>query len=135
MAWPTEIAATAKRILVIDDQPLIRDLLRQFLQADGHRVVVAANGTEGLAQARTLRPDLILLDVDMPAPNGLEVCAKLKHEAATAQVPVLFISARLSTHDIGRMAAVGAAGFLPKPFSLVDVRQAINRLLGLTTSA
>jgi CheY-like chemotaxis protein len=135
MAWPTEIAATGKRILVIDDQPLIRDLLRQFLQADGHCVFTAVDGTEGLAKARALRPDLILLDVDMPAPNGLQVCAQLKHEPATAQVPVLFISARLSTHDIGQMAAVGAAGFLPKPFLLVDVRQAINRLLGLTASA
>src|SRR5580693_7388570 len=109
MAEPNEIVPTAKRILVIDDQPLIRDLLVQMLEADGHCVFTAANGREGLASARVLPLDLILLDVDMPVLNGFEVCAELKSGAATAQMPVLFISARFSTHDLQQMVAVGAA--------------------------
>ncbi len=135
MATPHEIASTEKRILVIDDQPLILDLLVQLLEADGHCVFTASNGRAGLASARTLPFDLILLDVDMPALNGFQVCAELKSGAATAKVPVLFISARFSTQDLQQMIAVGAAGFLPKPFSLAQIRQAINRMLGVAASA
>jgi CheY-like chemotaxis protein len=134
MDWPKEIAATAKQILVIDDQPLIRDLLVCLLEADGHRVFAAASGKEGLVLARVLPLDLILLDVDMPGLNGLEVCAELKGGAATSQVPVIFISGRLSAHDRQQMTAVGAAGFLPKPFLLEQVRQAVNGLLGGTVN-
>jgi DNA-binding response OmpR family regulator len=129
MDRPKEIAATAKRILVIDDQLLIRDLLTRLLEADGHHVFVAPSGKEGLVLARVLAFDLILLDVDMPGLNGLEVCAKLKSEAATAQVPVLFISGRLGTHDLQQMAEVGAAGFLPKPFLLEHVRRTVSNIL------
>ncbi|HSY54765.1 MAG TPA: response regulator [Opitutaceae bacterium] len=125
----------AKQILVIDDQPLIRDLLGRFLQADGYRVITAVDGREGLAKARALLPDLILLDVDIPVLNGFEVCAALKDEPATAPMPVVFISARLSIHDRGRMAAAGAAGFLAKPFSLAQLRGVVGSLLGLAASA
>jgi CheY-like chemotaxis protein len=128
-------AGKGKQILVIDDDPMMRDLLLQFLQADGYRVITAADGREGLAQARSLQPDLVLLDISMPAPNGLEVCATLKREAATAQMPVLFISARLTAHDVEQMKAAGASGFLSKPFSLVEMRRAINLVLGLRAGA
>ncbi len=134
MDRPKEIAATAKRILVIDDQLLIRDLLTHLLEADGHHVFVAPGGKEGLILARVLPCDLILLDVDMPGLSGLEVCAELKREAETAHVPVLFISGRRSTQDIQQMTAVGAAGFLSKPFLLEQVRQTVNSILGATTA-
>jgi DNA-binding response OmpR family regulator len=131
MDKPKEISTTAKRILVIDDQLLIRDLLTRLLEVDGHHVFAVHGGKEGLVLAGVMPFDLILLDVDMPGLNGLEVCAKLKSEAATAQVPVLFISGRLSTHDLQQMAEVGAAGFLPKPFLLEHVRRTVNNLLGV----
>jgi CheY-like chemotaxis protein len=129
MDKPKEISATAKKILVVDDQLLIRDLLRHLLEADGHHVFVAISGKEGLAVARVLPFDLILLDVDMPGLNGLEVCTELKRETETAHVPVLFISGGRSTHDLQQMTAVGAAGFLPKPFLSEQVRRAVNMLL------
>jgi CheY-like chemotaxis protein len=130
MDRPKEIAATAKRILVIDDQFLIRDLLRHLLEADGHHVFVAISGKEGLAVARALPLDLILLDVDMPGLSGLEVCAELKRETETAHVPVLFVSGRRSAHDLQQMTAVGAAGFLPKPFLFEELHLTVNRILG-----
>jgi len=134
MDRPKEIAATAKKILVIDDQLLIRDLLRCLLEADGYRVFVAIGGKEGLAVARVLEFDLILLDVDMPGLNGLEVCTELKRGTETAHVPVLFISARLGAHDLQQMTAVGAAGFLPKPFLRDELRGTVNRILRAETS-
>jgi DNA-binding response OmpR family regulator len=129
MDKPKEITAAAKRILVIDDQHLIRDLLTQLLEADGHQVFVAPSGREGLILARALPCDLIMLDVDMPGLSGLEVCAELKRGAETAQVPVIFISGRLSANDLQQMAEVGAAGFLPKPFLLEHVRRTVNNIL------
>jgi CheY-like chemotaxis protein len=135
MDRPKEIAATAKRILVIDDQLLIRDLLRHLLEADGHHVFAAPNGKEGLVLARVLPLDLILLDMDMPGLNGLEVCTELKREAETAHVPVLFISGRRSAQDLQQMTAVGAAGFLSKPFLLEQVRQTVNSILGAAARA
>jgi CheY-like chemotaxis protein len=133
MDRPKEIAATAKRILVIEDQLLIRDLLTHLLEADGHRVFVAASGRDGLVVARELPFDLILLDVDMPGLNGLEVCAELKREATTAHVPVIFISGRLGAQNLQQMTAVGAAGFLPKPFLFEQVHRTVNRILQATT--
>ncbi|HXB02320.1 MAG TPA: response regulator [Opitutaceae bacterium] len=129
MDKPKAIAATAKRILVIDDQHLIRDLLMQLLQADGHQVFVAASGREGLVLARVMPLDLILLDMNMPGLSGIEVCAELKREAETAHVPVIFISGRRNAQDMQQMTAVGAAGFLPKPFLFEQVHQTVNRVL------
>jgi CheY-like chemotaxis protein len=130
-----KIAETAKRILVIDDQLLIRTLLMRLLEADGHQVFVAATGKEGLVVARELPFDLILLDVDMPGLNGLKVCAELKRDAATAQVPVIFISGRLSTQDLDQMTAVGAVGFLPKPFLLEQVHRTVDSILKAAANA
>jgi DNA-binding response OmpR family regulator len=124
-------ASTAKWILVIDDQPTIRDILERFLQIDGHFVSTAADGAEGLARARSLPIDLIVLDLDLPASGGFEVCEKLKSEAATACIPVLFISTRLTARNLPTIATAGVDGFLAMPFSLAEVRQSINRLLGL----
>jgi putative two-component system response regulator len=129
MEKPKEIAATAKQILVIDDQHLIRDLLMQLLQADGHQVFVAASGREGLVLARVMPLDLILLDMNMPGLSGIEVCAELKREAETAHVPVIFISGRRNAQDMQQMTAVGAAGFLPKPFLFEQVHKTVNRVL------
>ena len=129
------IAATAKRILVIDDQLLIRDLLRHLLETDGHQVFAASSGREGLVLARVLPLDLILLDMDMPGLDGLEVCTELKRDAATAHLPVLFISGRRSAQDLQQMTAVGAAGFLSKPFLLEQVRQTVNGILGAAARA
>jgi CheY-like chemotaxis protein len=129
MNRPKEIAATAKRILVIDDQLLIRDLLRHLLEAEGHHVFLAISGKEGLAVARVLPFDLILLDVDMPGLTGLEVCTELKRKTETAHVPVLFISGRRSAHDLKQMTAVGAVGFLPKPFLREELHRTVNHIL------
>jgi CheY-like chemotaxis protein len=94
--------------------------------------MVAASGREGLVVARVLPFNLILLDVDMPGLNGLEVCTELKRGAETAHVPVIFISGRRSTPEIQQMTAVGAAGFLPKPFLFEQVRRTVNRILEAT---
>jgi adenylate cyclase len=128
---PVKKTPAPKWMLVIADQPTLRDILERFLQAAGHFVSTAADGLEGLDKARSLPIDLIVLDLDLTASGGFEVCAKLKSEAVTADIPVLFISTRLTVLDLSKLAVAGGDGFLAMPFSLAEVRQTVNRLLGL----
>ncbi|MDE3083677.1 MAG: response regulator [Verrucomicrobiota bacterium] len=123
--------ASAKRILVVDDQAAVLQMLAHFLKADGHRVICAVDGFEGLHTAQTQPVDLVLLDLDMPGMGGFEVCAKLKKGLSTAHIPVLLISARLTVHDWPEIVAAGADGFLPKPFSFEQMRGEVRRLLSL----
>ncbi len=128
---PAKKTPAPKWMLVIAGQPTLRDILERFLQAAGHFVSTAADGAEGLDKARSLPIDLIVLDLDLTASSGFEVSAKLKDEAITADIPVLFISTRLTVLDLSRLPVAGGDGFLAMPFSLAEVRQAVDRLLGL----
>lgn len=103
-------------VLVIDDDRLIRRLIRDILEVAEFTVVEAADGTEGVTQASTLQPDLILLDALMPEVDGYETCERLKADPATQQIPVVFVT---STSDISlnqRAYALGAVACIPKPF-------------------
>src|SRR5260221_8442931 len=84
----------AQYILVVDDDQYSRDMLRRMLQAEGYQVQEATNGLEALAKFETLRPAVVLLDVNMPEPNGLEVCARLQALDGTNSVPIIMITAR-----------------------------------------
>ncbi len=105
------------RILVVDDEPVVRDSIRRIL-AEGHEVVEAANGHEALEKARAGgdRPDLILLDVRMPGIDGYEVCARLQGIPDLCNVPVIFVTALDSDQDRERAFAVGAVEYVEKPF-------------------
>lgn len=107
-------------ILVVDDDAYIRGILRRQLQASGYRVGEVESGDRALELIRTLRPDLVLLDVVMPGMNGLETCARLKADPAIADTPVLFLS---SAADIPTKAAgfeLGCQDYMTKP---VDLRE------------
>jgi CheY-like chemotaxis protein len=116
-------------ILVADDDPVILRLLQVNFRLEGYRVETAPHGDEALRKARELKPDLILLDVMMPGVDGWEVCRRLKEEPATADIPVIFLSARAQDEDRRRGRALGVVDYVTKPFdpgSLVGtVRRAI----------
>ena len=104
-------------ILVVDDEPTIRVLVRAVLEGTAHRIVDAADGEHGLAIARCERPDLVLLDVALPRMSGLEVCARLKRDPATAAIPILLLSGLVQEPERRAAAEAGADGFIAKPFS------------------
>jgi CheY-like chemotaxis protein len=91
MATPT--AGSQKTVLIIDDQPFFIALQQTMLQRQGFRVLAAANGAEGLAKAKQHKPDLILLDIEMPGMDGFAVCEKLKQDDALKQIPVIILTA------------------------------------------
>lgn len=114
----TELLGT---ILVVDDEPLNIKVLRGVLANAGYQVESAPEGQAGLEKARSLRPDMILLDVMMPGESGFETCLKLKRDPATAHIPVIFITC------LGEMASklagldMGAVDYITKPFVAAEV--------------
>jgi CheY-like chemotaxis protein/anti-sigma regulatory factor (Ser/Thr protein kinase) len=113
-------------VLVVDDEVAIRDLLLEYLRLWGYRGVPAGNGPEGLALARRLAPQLIILDVGMLPMSGLEVLRELKGDSATRHIPVLLHSVADRPDE---MIALGAADFLQKPVSAPRLREAILHAL------
>jgi len=120
-----------KRVLIADDDETNRDLIVKALAKDKFETFLAVDGQEALDKARELVPDLIILDIIMPAKSGYEVCEQLKASPATSAIPVLFLSAR--SGPTTRQTAVNAGGsdFMPKPFSPRDLRDRVRQLLGL----
>jgi two-component system alkaline phosphatase synthesis response regulator PhoP len=107
---------TSPTILVVDDEPAIRVLVRATLEPAGYRVVDAADGESALRAARTQRPHLVLLDVVLPGMSGLEVCRRLRAERATADAQILLLTG-LEPADRNQAALLGAYGCIEKPFS------------------
>jgi len=120
-----------RRILVADDEPSIREILSVQLVRLGYEVVAAADGVEALAVYETEHPDLVLLDVMMPRMDGLSACQKIRalEKKTGRRVPVLFLTARDSTHDKTSAALSGGDEFISKPISLEDLRDRVESAL------
>ena len=108
--------ADAATVLIVDDQPLNIDLLEQELAAAGYRTVAARGGEAAIALARERAPELILLDVMMPGIDGYETCRRLKTDAATRSIPVIFLTALKETFEKVRAFELGAVDYVTKPF-------------------
>jgi DNA-binding response OmpR family regulator len=104
----------AERVLVVDDEPAIRDIVRRYLAAEGYEVAEAADGREALERVRSFAPDLVVLDVLMPGMDGLEVLRRLR---ATSDVFVILLTAKVEEVDKLVGLAVGADDYVTKPFS------------------
>ena len=106
-----------QKILAVDDEEDILELLRFNLTKEGFSVVCAASGEEGLKTDHSQRPDLILLDLMLPGMDGLEVARRLKKEEATKDIPVIMVTAKGEEADIVTGLEVGAEDYITKPFS------------------
>jgi len=115
------------RVLVVDDEPDLRELLRVSLSLIGHEVTVAADGPEGLGAARGQRPGVVVLDVMMPGMDGWTVLASLKSDPdpEVAMIPVVMLTARADDLDVIRGGIEGAVGYLVKPFAISQLRAAV----------
>jgi adenylate cyclase len=123
-ALPVPPAGEATKVLVIDDEETVRDLMRRFLVREGFDVVTAKDGAEGLALARQLHPAMITLDVMMPGLDGWEVLQALKRDPALAPIPVVMLTI---IDEKNRGYALGAADYLTKPIQRDQLRALLAR--------
>lgn len=117
------------RILIVEDEEDIRELIRYNLDREGFDVIAAATGEEALVAARARRPDLVLLDLMLPGIQGLEVCRRLRSGPETAGVPIIMVTAKGEEADIVAGLEMGADDFVTKPFSPRELTARVRSVL------
>lgn len=120
------MSARARRILVVDDDPMVATTVQRVLRPEGYDVDVALSGADALTRAREHHPDLVVLDVMMPGTDGFDVCRQLRAEAS---IPILLLTARGGTSDRVHGLDVGADDHLVKPFAYAELLARVRALL------
>jgi len=114
----------AKRILVVDDEPEVRQLMEHFLTQRGYDVCIAENGKQALTALDTFRADVVLLDMHMPEMDGLETLRRLA--VRSPSLPVIMVTVNDDIETTANLLQLGAADYVPKPFNLDYLEQTIN---------
>ena len=122
-------APPLRRVLVADDEPAMRLLLRVNLPSAGYEVVEAADGDAAFSSIREQDFDLLVLDVMMPGMSGFELAERLRADPATAELPIVFVSARADDEDVQRGFELGAVDYVTKPFDPLRLGEHLNALL------
>ncbi|HAH63170.1 MAG TPA: DNA-binding response regulator [Treponema sp.] len=117
------------KILIVDDEAPIRELVRYNLEKEGYGTVSAENGTEALRLARSENPSLVILDLMLPDMGGLDVCRVLKNDTKTMAVPIIIVTAKTEDADIVAGLELGADDYVAKPFSPREVAARIRNIL------
>ncbi|MGH9106169.1 MAG: response regulator transcription factor [Acidimicrobiales bacterium] len=119
-----------RKLLIVDDEDGVRELVRMTLDAGGYEIIEASEGGQALELARRHRPALVLLDVMLPDRSGLEVCREMKNDPALASTSVVMLTARAQTSDVGDAEDAGADGYFTKPFSPIALTRKVEKILG-----
>lgn len=117
------------RVLLAEDDIDIQRVARLALRSADFEVLVVNNGAEALAHVVAMKPDVILLDWMMPEMDGLETCRRLKADATTRDIPIIFLTARSQESEISQGLALGAIGYLTKPFDALSLGSRVHDLL------
>ncbi len=120
----------AKTILVGDDDPAIRDLVKRVLQGAGYDVILAKNGDDAMVAASEQDPDLIILDILMPGLSGLEVLDRLKKQSTTQDIPVVLLTGVSDRKTILKGLDLQAIDYITKPFSVEELIATVQKTLG-----
>jgi two-component system cell cycle response regulator DivK len=127
------VAKSAKKILLVEDNDEIRELLALFIKHLGYKVFAAARGLEAIHRACVVHPDLIMMDIRMPGMHGDDATARLKANPSTRDIPVLVVTAYAAGIDTRRALAAGAAEILHKPLDLTALPNVLHRYLSAGT--
>jgi len=117
------------KILVVDDEPHVVELVAFNLRREGYTVLSASNGAAALIEVDKEHPDLVILDIMMPIMDGLQVAEMLKANPATKEIPIVFLTAKSQDSDILDGLVAGAEVYLPKPFSPGELSRVVRSLL------
>ena len=116
-------------VLIVEDDPNIRELLQLYLEKDGYAVTLASDGGQGLAKFRAIKPDLVLLDLMLPEEDGISILKKLRSEPATKKLPIILLTAKSSEYDKVMGLENGADDYVAKPFSMMELLARVKALL------
>lgn len=119
---------TAGRILVVDDDDVIRQLIRVNLELEGFEVYTANDGEDALLKARELQPAVVTLDIMMPRLDGWDAAARLRADPETAHIKVVLLSARAQEADLRKGSRIGVDAYLTKPFDPDELIETVRRL-------
>jgi two-component system, cell cycle response regulator DivK len=120
----------SKTILIVEDNEKNMKLARDILRAKGYATLEAVNGLDGVRLALQHKPDLVLMDIQLPDINGIEAFERIRANADTAQVPVVAFTASVTANDRSRIGDAGFDGFLGKPINLKEFVETMRRMLG-----
>ena len=119
-----------KRILTVDDDPLLCDILEELLASAGYECYIALTGKEALRYLENETPDLILLDINMPDINGFEIARHVRADPRTGQLPIIMLTVRLDALSRKKGMEAGADDYITKPVTASDLLARIKRALG-----
>ncbi|GJM41726.1 MAG: hypothetical protein DHS20C20_20080 [Ardenticatenaceae bacterium] len=122
-------------VLIVDDEPMTRNLLRLMLERSGFDILEAEDGLKALAAVAENRPDLLILDVMMPNMDGITVCERLRADVNTAVLPIILLSARTSAEAVRAGLDAGANKYVGKPVSRTDLLDHVREVLNTTPQA
>ncbi|MEO0107781.1 MAG: response regulator [candidate division WOR-3 bacterium] len=120
---------TRKRILLVEDEINMQELVKYRLRENNYDVAIAADGYSALSMVRSYKPDLVILDLMLPKIDGYTICRLLKFNEGSKSIPVLILSARSSQDDIQRGLDMGADAYMTKPYEPADLLAKIKELL------
>tara|TARA_A100000171_G_scaffold48743_1_gene56617 strand:- start:778 stop:1197 length:420 start_codon:yes stop_codon:yes gene_type:complete len=118
-----------KKILLVEDNAIILDNVSEILEFEGYQTVVAKNGVEGLALAKSEKPDLILSDIDMPLMNGYEMLHEIRSDSELEKTPVVFLSVKNHGQELVHGLQFGADAYICKPFDLTELLDTVEKHL------
>lgn len=119
-----------KQILIVEDKANSRELLRTVLEQQGYAVTEASDGEDALNKIREAAPDLVLMDLQIPARNGYDVLQEIRKNPRLEHIPVVAVTANAMPGDRERVLAAGFTSYISKPVALAILRQEVSRLLG-----
>ncbi len=117
------------KVLYIEDNKDNMTLVKRVLEVEGYEVIGAENGSEGLAKARTLSPDLVITDINLPDIDGYEITETLKKETKTAHIPVIAMTANVMKKDREQVHEVGCDGYIAKPIDIDALPEQVENFL------
>ncbi|UCG62415.1 MAG: response regulator [Candidatus Zixiibacteriota bacterium] len=124
-----KIDITTAKILVVDDEPEITEIVETFLTENGFKVQIENEPGKAIEKARTFKPDVILLDIMMPGVDGYDICQALKQDPEFSNVPIIFLTGKDRSDDMGRSFKSGGDMFIKKPFSCERLLEIVSIVL------
>ncbi len=122
--------AEKKKILIVDDEPQLAGFVQMRLEANNYTVTLASDGVEGLKKVEEEKPDIVLLDIQMPHLNGFGMLIKLRDNSETRSIPVIMLTAKDASESIARALEIGADDYIVKPFDSKVLLEKIKKCCG-----